>query len=105
MLLNQLNQEKSPTAGIIIIGDEILKGQVQDINTFFITKELHSCGVKVHQVLILPDVVDEIANAVQEFCKEFTYVFTCGGVGPTHDDVTFEAVAKAFKDQLIIKYV
>ena len=66
------------------------------------TKKLKSCGVIVKRVVILPDDVNEIANEVRNLCSSFTYAFTCGGVGPTHDDVTFEAVAKAFDQELVI---
>ena len=93
---------KCPTAAILVIGDEILKGQIQDTNTIFMTKKLKSCGVIVKRVVILPDDVNEIANEVRNLCSYFTYAFTCGGVGPTHDDVTFEGVARAFKEDLVI---
>ena len=89
-------------AGIIVIGDEVLKGQIQDTNTFYLTKELKNCGVQVQKVSILPDQIDEIAQEIREFCAQFKFVFTCGGVGPTHDDVTFEAVAKAFNQDLAL---
>ena len=91
---------KAPRAAIVVIGDEILKGQVQDLNTKFLATELRECGVKLERVLILPDDVDDISQSVREFSKDYDYVFTTGGVGPTHDDVTFEAVAKAFDDEL-----
>lgn len=91
-----------PTAGIIVIGDEILKGQIQDTNTKFLAEELHRSGIQLQRIVILPDDIDDIANAVREFCTKFTHVFTCGGVGPTHDDVTFEAIAKAFGQELVI---
>lgn len=95
--------EKNPvTAGIIVIGDEILKGQIQDTNTFHLTNELKSCGIKVQRASIIPDDVTEIADEVKKFCQNYSYVFTCGGVGPTHDDVTFEAIAKAFNEELVI---
>ena len=94
--------DSTPTAAIVIIGDEILKGQIQDTNTLHLTKELHTCGIKVKKVVVLPDVIDEIAQEVLVLTQKFTYVFTSGGVGPTHDDVTFEAIAKAFNEDLII---
>ena len=92
---------KAPNAAIIVIGDEILKGQIQDTNTFFLTQELKSCGIRVDRVIILPDDIDEISTEVRNFCEKFTFVFSCGGVGPTHDDVTFEAIAKAFGQELV----
>ena len=97
-----LEKKSTPTAAIIVIGDEILKGQIQDTNTFFLTQELKACGVKVNRVLVIPDDIEEISLEVKDLCSRFTYVFTCGGVGPTHDDVTFESVAKAFSQELII---
>ena len=90
MATNAANDLSPPTAGIIIIGDEILKGQTCDINTHFLTKRLKSLGVKVRRVSVIPDEIDTIAEEVQKFSKEYRYVFTSGGVGPTHDDITFE---------------
>ena len=97
----KVKEMKGPTAAIIVIGDEILKGQIQDANTFFLTKELKECGIKVTRGVIIPDNIDVIANEVQDLCDRFTYVFTCGGVGPTHDDVTFEGIAKGFNEDLV----
>ncbi|XP_070622689.1 FAD synthase isoform X2 [Erythrolamprus reginae] len=88
------------TAGIIVIGDEILKGYTQDTNSFFMCRKLRSLGVKVGKISIVPDEVEAIATEVKSFAKRFTYVLTSGGIGPTHDDVTFEAVAKAFGEKI-----
>ena len=79
-----------PTAGIIIIGDEILKGQTQDINTYFLAGRLKELGVDLRRVSVISDQPDIIAREVKDFSQQFTLVFTSGGVGPTHDDVTFE---------------
>jgi len=96
-------ENREASAAIIVIGDEILKGQIQDANTIFLTKELKSCGVVVKRVLILPDDLIEISTEIKNLCQSnFTYIFTCGGVGPTHDDITFEAVAKAFDEELVL---
>ena len=84
------NAKLSPTAGIIIIGDEILKGQTSDTNIYFLTKRLKELGVNVRRVSVIPDDTDIIAHEVRTFSKEYRYVFTSGGVGPTHDDITFE---------------
>jgi FAD synthetase len=86
----------SKTAGIIIIGDEILSGKVQDHNSRFMVKELRLRGVDVRRISVIPDDIQEIANEVKDFSERFDYVFTSGGIGPTHDDVTIESVAKAF---------
>lgn len=90
----------NPTAGIIVIGDEILKAQVKDINSNHICSLLYNCGVKVKKISVLSDEVDVIAEGIINFSKKYTYVITSGGIGPTHDDVTFEALAKAFDDSL-----
>ncbi|XP_060111336.1 FAD synthase [Heteronotia binoei] len=90
----------SVTAGIIIIGDEILKGYTHDTNSFFMCKKLRSLGVKVAKISVVPDEVDAIAAEISAFSREFTYVLTSGGIGPTHDDVTFEAVAQAFGEKI-----
>ncbi|NXJ16682.1 FLAD1 synthase, partial [Odontophorus gujanensis] len=88
------------TAGIIVIGDEILKGHTQDTNSFFMCQRLRALGVRVARVSVVPDEVDTIAAEVAAFASRFTYVLTSGGIGPTHDDVTFEAVAKAFGERV-----
>ncbi|XP_046737870.1 probable FAD synthase isoform X3 [Diprion similis] len=82
------------TAGIVIVGDEILRGQVIDKNTSYLAKRLAAIGIKLRKVVTIPDVVNEIADEVQLVSKKFSVVFTAGGVGPTHDDVTYSAVAK-----------
>ncbi len=90
------------TAGIIIIGDEILSGKVQDLNSQFMVKELRMHGIDLRRISVIPDDIHEIANEVIKFSKRFDYVFTSGGIGPTHDDVTIEGVAKAFNVKLIL---
>jgi FAD synthetase len=84
------------TAGIIIIGDEILSGKVQDYNSFFMAQELWSHGVRLCRISIIPDDIDQIGEEVRNFSQRFDYVFTSGGIGPTHDDVTIEGISKAF---------
>src|SRR6266481_5614905 len=84
------------TAGIVVIGNEVLSGKVDEENARFLTKELRDLGVKLMRVAIIRDDVDTIAQEVKSHAAQFTHVFTTGGVGGTHDDVTFEGVARAF---------
>ena len=88
------------TAGLIIIGNEILSGRTQDTNTKTIALRLGEIGVQLHEVRVIPDVIEIIIETVQHFSNHFDYVFTTGGIGPTHDDKTAEAVAKAFETEL-----
>lgn len=87
---------QTKTAAILVIGNEILTGKIEDKNSPFIIQELHSLGVALRRILVIPDDVGEIAGAVRALASRFDYVFTSGGVGPTHDDLTIEAVARAF---------
>ncbi|MEW6570671.1 MAG: competence/damage-inducible protein A [Nitrospirota bacterium] len=89
-------------AGIIIIGDEILSGKIQDCNAFFMARELWAHGVQLCRISVIPDVIDEISEEVRKFSENFDYVFTSGGIGPTHDDVTIEGVSKAFNVRTVI---
>lgn len=90
------------TVGIIIVGDEILSGKIHDHNSFFMAKELWLHGIHVRRICIIPDAVDEIAQEVKSFSQMFDYVFTSGGIGPTHDDVTIEGISKAFNVKPVI---
>jgi molybdenum cofactor synthesis domain-containing protein len=84
------------TAAIVVIGNEILSGKIEDTNSRFLLRELRELGVRVVRVVVVPDVIDDIAAAVRECSERCDYVFTSGGVGPTHDDVTLAGVARAF---------
>ena len=83
------------TAGIILIGNEILSGKIRDENAAYLCRELRALGVDVRRIVVIPDEVAVIAEEVAAFTKAFDVVFTSGGVGPTHDDVTIEGVARA----------
>ena len=83
------------TAGIILIGNEILSGKIRDENAAYLCRELRALGVDVRRIAVIPDDVGQIADEVATFTKAFDLVFTSGGVGPTHDDVTIEGVARA----------
>jgi len=90
------NKSNKVNAAIIIIGNEILSGRTQEENLVYISKWLNSLGVKVEEVRIIPDLENEIINCVNELRKKFNYIFTTGGIGPTHDDITAESISKAF---------
>ena len=93
--------KKNVNAAILIIGNEILSGRTQDRNIAFISNWLNSnCGISVKEVRIIPDVEKIIIKNIRSLSKKFHYVFTTGGIGPTHDDITAKSIAKAFK----IKY-
>ena len=93
--------KKNVNAAILIIGNEILSGRTQDRNIAFISNWLNSnCGISVKEVRIIPDVEKIIIKNIRSLSKQFHYVFTTGGIGPTHDDITAKSIAKAFK----IKY-
>ncbi len=84
------------TAGVVIIGDEILSGKFVEENAAYLIKELRALGVALRRVVIVPDVVEDIADAVADAARRYDHVFTSGGVGPTHDDLTMEGIACAF---------
>ena len=89
---------KKVNAAILVIGNEILSGRTQDLNVSFISNWLNdSCGIKVEEVRIISDNEKIIIKTVNELRKKFNYVFTTGGIGPTHDDITAESISKAFK--------
>ena len=90
-------KKKKVNAAILIIGNEILSGRTKDQNVNFICKWLNSnCGISVNEVRIIPDVEKTIVINVRNLSKKFNYVFTTGGIGPTHDDITAQSIAKAF---------
>ncbi|GBE31456.1 NMN amidohydrolase-like protein YfaY [bacterium BMS3Bbin05] len=86
----------SRTAAIIIIGDEILSGKIEECNSFYFTRELWDLGVAVRHIAVIPDDVNEISETLRHVSGKYDFVFTSGGIGPTHDDVTIDGVAKAF---------
>jgi molybdenum cofactor synthesis domain-containing protein len=85
-----------PTAAVLLIGDEILSGRTKDKNLGFLADYLTAIGIDLKEARVVPDVEDEIVAAVNALRARYTYVFTTGGIGPTHDDITADAIAKAF---------
>ena len=84
-------------SAIIIIANEILSGRTQDVNVSYLSNWLNNLGVEVSEVRIIPDKEKFIIKTVNELRKVYKYIFTTGGIGPTHDDITSKSVAKAFK--------
>ena len=84
------------TAAILVIGDEILSGRTKDRNIGYIAEYLAKVGVDVREARVVPDIEDEIVGAVNALRSRYDYLFTTGGIGPTHDDITADAIAKAF---------
>ena len=84
------------TAGLIVIGNEILSGKIQDQNSFFLATELRALGVSLMRISVIPDDLDMISRDAQTFSNAYDLVFTTGGVGPTHDDITMAGIAKGF---------
>ena len=91
-----MTNKKEIIASIIIIGNEVLSGRTKDLNTSAISIWLNSIGISVHEVRVIPDIESIIVSTVNELRKKFDYVFTTGGIGPTHDDITAMSISKAF---------
>jgi molybdenum cofactor synthesis domain-containing protein len=88
--------EASPTSCVLVIGNEVLSGRTQDANIKFLATRLGELGIPLREVRIIPDIAETIIETVNEVRARFTYVFTTGGIGPTHDDITSECIAAAF---------
>jgi molybdenum cofactor synthesis domain-containing protein len=91
----------SRTIGILIIGNEILSGKVQDTNSTFLCRELRGLGADVQKISVIPDDVEIISREIRDFSDRFDLVFTTGGVGPTHDDMTIVGIARGFGTRVI----
>ena len=90
------NSNKKVNAAIIVIGNEILSGRTQEVNVVHLSKWLNELGVKVEEVRIIPDKKETIVSCIREVKKRYKYIFTTGGIGPTHDDITVDSVGTAF---------
>jgi molybdenum cofactor synthesis domain-containing protein len=92
----------APTAAVLIIGNEILSGRTQDVNLNHIAAKLTKRGIRLAEARVVADIEDEIVDAVRALSARYTYLFTTGGIGPTHDDITVDAIAKAFGRPVVI---
>lgn len=90
------------TAAVLIIGNEILSGRTQDTNLAYLAKKLNEYGIQIRQARVVPDVERDIVEAVNALRQSHDYVFTTGGIGPTHDDITADCIAAAFGVDLVI---
>ena len=97
MVFNMKKTKEKVNAAIIIIGNEILSGRTQDLNVVAISRWLNDLGVKLEEVRVIPDIEIKIIKTVSELRKKFNYIFTTGGIGPTHDDITAKSKSKPFK--------
>ena len=91
-----MTNKKEIIAAIIIIGNEVLSGRTKDLNTSTLAQWLNSLGINVQEVRVIPDIEKTIIDNVNELRNKFNYVFTTGGIGPTHDDITASSISKAF---------
>ena len=92
-----------PTAAMLVIGNEILSGRTQDTNTNFLAKKLTTLGINLCEVRVVADLREEIIFAVNSLRTKYEYVFTSGGIGPTHDDITADAISAAFDVRLSVR--
>lgn len=92
MTENQAN----PTAAVLLVGNELLSGRTQDINLAYIAKRMVEKGIRLREARVISDTADVIVDSINELRQRYTYVFTTGGIGPTHDDITADCVAEAF---------
>ncbi len=88
--------DDAPTAAVLLIGDEILSGRTKDRNLGYIADWLTAMGIDLKEARVVPDIEAEIVQALNALRGRYTYVFTTGGIGPTHDDITADSVARAF---------
>lgn len=89
------------TACVLVIGNEILSGRTKDANLAWLAERLNEAGIRLREARVIPDVEDAIVRAINEVRARYDYVFTTGGIGPTHDDITADCVAKAFGVELV----
>ena len=96
---------KRKTFGIIIIGNEVLSGKTLDTNSNYLCKELYEIGMECKEVTVIQDIEGAIIEKVNLFRDKYDFVFTTGGIGPTHDDITSQSISKAFNDKLVLNKI
>ena len=93
----------NPTAAMLVIGDEILSGRTRDANMYHLAGALTEAGIDLCEVRVVPDTPDRIIDAVRELAKAYDHLFTSGGIGPTHDDITADCIAAAFERRIDVR--
>ncbi len=96
------NPPELVTAAVLVIGNEILSGRTQDTNLAYLAKKLNEYGIQIRESRVVPDIEREIVDAVNALRTRYDYVFTTGGIGPTHDDITADCIAAAFGVDLVV---
>ncbi|KAJ2824425.1 hypothetical protein GGI24_003410 [Coemansia furcata] len=99
-LISNTSLSNSLTGALCVIGDEILSGKTLDINSFYFAKRCFELGVQVEKIEVVPDNYASISNSLLHLSQNYDIVFTSGGIGPTHDDITYDAVSRAFGSEL-----
>jgi len=94
--VTELSEEQAPSAAVLLIGNELLSGRTQDSNLAYIASRMDGHGIRLLEARVIPDEPDGVINSINELRTRHTYLFTTGGIGPTHDDITADCVAKAF---------
>lgn len=94
--MSEQTPTKTPTAAVLVIGNEILSGRTQDANLNAIAVKLTACGIRLKEARVVPDIQEDIVEAVNALRQRYDYVLTTGGIGPTHDDITADSIAAAF---------
>ena len=95
-MYNKMAEKNIPSAAIIIIGNEILSGRTKDLNSSYLAQKLLHLGISINEIRVVRDDKSQIITTLNSLRKKYTYVFTSGGIGPTHDDITADCVAEAF---------
>ena len=93
----------NPTAAMLVIGDEILSGRTRDANMHYLAGELTGAGIDLKEVRIVSDTAPDIVAAVQDLAARYAHIFTSGGIGPTHDDITADCIAEAFEKSIDVR--
>lgn len=99
--MSDTSDDRIYTACVLVIGNEILSGRTKDANLAWLAEQLNTAGIRLREARVIADIEDEIVRTINEVRTRYDYVFTTGGIGPTHDDITADCVARAFGVELV----